>query len=295
MPPKDTESSNGLIRFVRQNQLVVFVVLAYALSWWAWIWYRLDPGNVDAPILPIGPLLAALIVLAMIGGWPAIKGLLCKIVHWRVGWKWYALVLLLPVALTLSAFAINLLLGAQRVAGIEVPDAGQMAVRFVFIFLWIGLGEEPGWRGFALPRLLVGRTALAAAVILGLIHLVWHAPLYGVEYDSANVWPWGISVVCYSIVVCWIYLHTGGSLSDADAHARLEQHDCLCLADVRRRRPAPPVVDMVRLVGDCRNRGGPRHGAEPCEGQAGDLGRPPWKIHARPLSFTQSRWRLPWL
>ena len=87
-----------------------------------------------------------------------------------------------------------------------------MAFRFVFIFLWIGLGEEPGWRGVALPWLLVGRTALAAALIVGVIHLVWHAPLYGVEYDSANVWPWGISVVCYSIVVCWIYLHTDGSL-----------------------------------------------------------------------------------
>jgi hypothetical protein len=81
MPSNDTEGSNGLIRFVRQNQLVVFVVLAYALSWWAWIWYRIDPVTVDAPILPIGPLLAALIVLAMVGGWPAIKGLLCKIVR----------------------------------------------------------------------------------------------------------------------------------------------------------------------------------------------------------------------
>lgn len=81
-----TDTSEGLVAFVRRNQLSVFVILAYALSWWAWIWYRLDPGNVDAPILPIGPLLATLIVLAIIGGWPAIKALFAKIVHWRVGW-----------------------------------------------------------------------------------------------------------------------------------------------------------------------------------------------------------------
>jgi hypothetical protein len=55
MPPNDTEGSNGLIQFVRRNQFAVFVILADALSWWAWIWYRLDSGNVDAPILPIGP------------------------------------------------------------------------------------------------------------------------------------------------------------------------------------------------------------------------------------------------
>ena len=60
-------------------------------------------------------------------------------------------------------------------------------MRFVFIFLWIGLGEEPGWRGFVLPRLLVGRSALSAALILGVIHAVWHLPLFGVEYVAWNL------------------------------------------------------------------------------------------------------------
>ena len=55
-------------------------ILAYALSWWAWVWYRLDPENVGAPILPMGPLLAALIVLPLIGGWPALRDLLRRIV-----------------------------------------------------------------------------------------------------------------------------------------------------------------------------------------------------------------------
>ena len=203
---------SAFFSLIKRNQLVAFVILAYALSWWAWVWYRLDPGNVDAPILPVGPLLAALIVLGIVGGWPAIKQLLGKIVHWRVGWVWYAVVLLLPVAFTLGAVGLNLLLGAQQTAAFEVPSAVQLAVRFVFILLWIGLGEEPGWRGFALPRLLARHTALTAALILGVIHMVWHLPLFGVEYDAANVWPWGISVICFSIVIAWVYVHTGGSV-----------------------------------------------------------------------------------
>ena len=146
-----------------------FVILAYALSWWAWFWYRADPQNVGAPILPMGPLIAALILLPVIGGWPALRAMLARLVLWRVGWRWYAVALSLPVALTLAATGANLLLGAEPVAGIELPGAGGLAARFAFIFLWIGLGEEPGWRGFALPRLLVGRTALAAALILGVI------------------------------------------------------------------------------------------------------------------------------
>jgi len=209
----------SIVSFVKRYQVATFVVLAYALSWWAWIWYRLDPGNVDAPILPIGPLLAALIVLAIVGGWPAIRELLGRIVHWRVGWFWYAVVLLLPPALTLAAVGINLMLGAERAATFEIPNVVQLVVRFVFILLWIGLGEEPGWRGFVLPRILNGRSALAAALIVGVIHMVWHLPLFGVEYDAANVWPWAISVICFSIVITWVFLHTGSVILPMLMHA----------------------------------------------------------------------------
>jgi uncharacterized protein len=204
-------ASNKVTALVRDNQLVTFVILAYALSWWPWVWYQFDPVAADAPILPLGPFIAAFIVLAIAGGWQSIKAWLAKIVHWRVGWVWYLVALLLPLALTLAAMGINLMAGAQRSVSFETPGAS-LAARFVFIFLFIGLGEEPAWRGFALPRLLNGRSALAAALILGLIHMVWHAPLYGVEYDSANVVPWGITVFCVSIVICWMWLHSGGSL-----------------------------------------------------------------------------------
>ncbi|MGH8429421.1 MAG: lysostaphin resistance A-like protein, partial [Solimonas sp.] len=89
------------------------------------------------------------------------------------------------------------------------PD---LIARFVFILLLIGLGEEPAWRGYALPRLVAGRTALAASLVLGLLHAVWHLPLFGIEYDLQNGIPWAISVVCVAIVITWIWLHTGGSL-----------------------------------------------------------------------------------
>jgi membrane protease YdiL (CAAX protease family) len=78
------------------------------------------------------------------------------------------------------------------------------------------LGEEPGWRGFALPRLQQGRSALSAALILGLIWAVWHAPLFTTEEDSrwlpwAIVLPWAIGVVSASILLAWLYNHTNGS------------------------------------------------------------------------------------
>jgi len=196
----------------RRHQLVLFFVLAYAFSWWAWVWYRLDPGNVDAPILPVGPLLAALVMLALIGGRRAIRDWLAKIVHWRVAPVWYALVLLGPPALAFGAVAVNLALGAPMTPNWELPGPAGWAVQFLFVLVWIGLGEEPAWRGYALPRLLAVRSALAAALLLGVFHAIWHLPLFGVEYDLANGLPWAISVLCVAVVTTWMWLHTGGSL-----------------------------------------------------------------------------------
>ena len=201
-----------LLEMVKRHPILVFALLAYALSWWPWLWYRLDPATVDAPILPFGPFIAAFILLMLVGRWPATKAWLAGIVHWRVGLRWYAVALLLPPALIAVAVGLTLLLGAQ--SRVEVRDLAwlDLAPHFLFILLWIGLGEEPAWRGYALPRLFDGRSALSASLLLGAIHAIWHAPLFGVEYDLHTVWPWGLSVFCFAIVVTWMWLHTGRSL-----------------------------------------------------------------------------------
>jgi membrane protease YdiL (CAAX protease family) len=204
---------SALTAFARRHQLGLFFVLAYAFSWWAWVWYRLDPGSVDAPILPVGPFLAALLMLALVGGRTALRAWFAKIVDWRVRPVWYAVVLLVPPALTFGAVAIHLTAGGVLVPDRVVPGAGAVAAQFLFVLVWIGLGEEPAWRGYALPRLMAGRSALAAAVVLGVLHALWHLPLFGVEYHLAgNALPWAITVVAVSVVVAWVWVHTGGSL-----------------------------------------------------------------------------------
>jgi membrane protease YdiL (CAAX protease family) len=194
---------------IKRHPLTLFFALAYALSWWPWIWTALDPAA-PSTILPPGPLLAALIVLAITGGWRAIWQFLKRIVQWRVGLRWYVVVLALPPAITLGSVALDLIFGATM----EPHFLGwiDLGARFVLILLLIGLGEEPAWRGFALPRLMAGRSALAASVLLGFLHIVWHLPLLGVEYDLGNAFPWMIGVIAFAILVTWVYLHTAGSL-----------------------------------------------------------------------------------
>ncbi len=151
-------------------------------------------------------------MLGLTGGWPAVRAWLGKIAAWRVGFLWYALVLLLPAAIAAMAVGVHLFLGAELPPEAELPDWGDLAARFLVIFVLIGLGEEPAWRGYALPRLIEGRSALAGALVLGLLHGLWHLPLFGLDYDVTNGLPWLASVLAMSVVVAWIWLATGGNL-----------------------------------------------------------------------------------
>ncbi|HEV8389354.1 MAG TPA: hypothetical protein VGQ35_05895 [Dongiaceae bacterium] len=92
--------------WIRRHPLIAFFALAYVLSWWPWLWKALDP-TAPSTILPTGPLLAALTVLAISDGWSAVWRFLKRIVHWRVRLRWYLIVLALPPAITLGAVALN--------------------------------------------------------------------------------------------------------------------------------------------------------------------------------------------
>src|ERR671920_1924408 len=96
---------------VKRHPLISFFVLAFALSWWPWILYSFD--IVPNPIVGFGPFLAALLVLGVTEGRSGVVGLLRRMVRWRVGLRWYAVALLLPIGIALAATALNVLLGAR--------------------------------------------------------------------------------------------------------------------------------------------------------------------------------------
>jgi membrane protease YdiL (CAAX protease family) len=179
----------------------------YSLTAASWI-----PSLFDAHgLFPIGPLLAALIVLPFIGG-ADVKDFLRRIVQWRVGIGWYAMVLLLPVIAISAAIGINLLLGTDTPTWERIPPLSDLPVIFISILLYIGLGEEPAWRGFALPRLMKGRNALLASLILAILHIIWHWPLFGADFDATNIVPWMLGVLASTIITTWMYNRTQGNL-----------------------------------------------------------------------------------
>jgi membrane protease YdiL (CAAX protease family) len=165
---------------VRHHPLVSFFVLAFGISWLGAIPFAL--GAWSAPLFPFGPLVAALIVGATCGGRQAVKQLLLSMLRWRVAPRWYAFALLLPVAVTLAAtYGTVLTFGAADPTAVILAGLPTYLPLFALMMLnplQGSLGEEPGWRGYALPRLLSGRSPLAASVLLGVLVAAWHTPLF---------------------------------------------------------------------------------------------------------------------
>jgi uncharacterized protein len=195
---------------VKRHPLTTFFILAYALSWWAWIPYAV--GTFPNPVASFGPFLAAVVVLAVTEGKAGLVGLFRRMLRWRVAPGWYAVALLLPAVLAASATALNVLLGAQPPSAAQLGAWTGIFSTFAIVILIPGVGgawEEPGWRGYALPRLQSGRSALVAALILAALIAGWHLPLMVVgQVHYSDI----VLIFAGVIVLNWVFNNAKGSV-----------------------------------------------------------------------------------
>jgi uncharacterized protein len=200
-----------MISLVKRHPIITFFVLAYALSWVAYPMWASGLYPI-APVFSFAPFLVALVVLAITQGKSGVGGLLRRMVRWRVGLKWYVAALFIPAGITVAAAVLNVVLGAQAPSSAELGSWTGLLVTFLAVLLIPGLGgawEEPGWRGFALPRLQSGRSALFASLILGVLIAGWHLPLMFVgQVHYADL----LTIMGAVIIFNWVFNNANGSV-----------------------------------------------------------------------------------
>ena len=223
-------TSRGLGQIMREHPLLSFFFLSYAFSWMVTLPYLLSlwgilPGNYILLLNLkqwVGPALAGIIMTRVTGGKAGLLHLRHSTRQWRAGWQWYLFILLGVPALMLLGIVIQP--GAlASFPGFPPQLLVNYVVYFIIVFFAVGLPEEIGWRGFALPRMQPRYGPLWGTLLLGVVWAFWHLLYFlmpdhggGPGTDPAaqlkNFFIFLLMVLAVSILFTWVYNHTRGSV-----------------------------------------------------------------------------------
>jgi membrane protease YdiL (CAAX protease family) len=211
------------------KQLLTFFGLAYIISWIIWLpLYGHVFGIPNLPILPfnhalggLGPLIASVITTFIFFKKEGLKNLLIKCIQIKP-LIYMAIALFSPFLLAVMASFISYVIDKTPLnfSGLlttkEFPQFSLFTF-FIYNLLFFGFGEEVGWRGFALPRLLTKMNALWASCVLTLLWAAWHWPLFlyrpgYTTMDLAGIIGWIFSLLTGSILLTWLYNSSRASI-----------------------------------------------------------------------------------
>jgi membrane protease YdiL (CAAX protease family) len=164
-------------------------------------------------------LLPAFVVSSIFSMTPGVRDLLCTYIKPRGPFGYYLLAIVLVPVIWLIGNLLSRALGTEvpyfRYPVVDVRLLGMAILFFLYNFIYGGLSEEPGWRGFALPRLQAKFSPLVSSLILGVIWAVWHAPARfgGIETKSLSdtLLEW-VLIVLVTIIFTWLFNRTRGSI-----------------------------------------------------------------------------------
>jgi CAAX protease family protein len=191
-----------------RSRILLFFAVAYVLTWFGNLGNWLLPSEAwPAPMNPLGPIIAAPLVIWFTEGRAGLKAWLRRIGRFRAPIRVYAAAFFIPLAIILASVGLALAIGTP--AG-PLP-AYSIAELLLFIPIALIAGpapEEPAFRGFGQHELQETMSPLAAGLWIGLGVLIWHLPLLVI---GEIPWPIMITLMAVSVVYAWLY-QVGGSV-----------------------------------------------------------------------------------
>ena len=222
--------NNDLQKPLWRNWL--FFILALAWSWLFWIpliflklVFNTMPGIILYSIGGLGPALSAIYLVRTTQEKGERREFWQRVVDYkRVPWRWLLASLFIPLLIAILTVLIAPFFTAEYSNWQPMWLVFQNPLILVFFLvsalLFGPLPEEIGWRGYGLESLQTKYSAVQSSLIVGLFWALWHIPLF-LTKDSAfaatyplfspRFWLWGISLLSISIIMTWIFNHTGKS------------------------------------------------------------------------------------
>jgi membrane protease YdiL (CAAX protease family) len=204
--------------WIKNHQVIAFFIFAFAISWCIWIPEIIVTGGKMSLLTyagGFGPFLSAAFVILVVEKRAGLHQWLRRIFRLRINILWYLVgALFLPIGVVLFQFGLYSLWSGQPDFSNALPWWLYLLNLLILMF-FAGGNEEPGWRGFALPKLLTKRNPLTASLILGMIWTAWHIPVFfnpeWSGYETPFVW-FLVNTVGLSFIMTWLYCRSSRSV-----------------------------------------------------------------------------------
>jgi membrane protease YdiL (CAAX protease family) len=228
--------------FIRQHSVWTYYAITFAISWGAVLLVMGRGGILGTEEVPetlmafvyvamlLGPSVAGLSLTGLVDGRAGLRELLFRLRRWQVGAGWYAVALLTaPLLFGCVLFVLSRASAAFVPTLLAADDRVPVLVSGIVVGIIVGIFEELGWTGFAIPRLRLRYGVLVVGLNVGLFWGLWHAPLFlGSAKSSGGVPPaLYVAVLLFSILpafrvlMAWVYDRTGSLLVAMVMHGSL--------------------------------------------------------------------------
>ena len=200
------------------RQVLRFFAITLVLSGIIWAGLPMMFGLSRAHVLIPGtfvPSIAAIVLTAVERGRAGVAELLGRGIRLRVGAQWYLFSLAVPVAVVIGAVWLHRAAGGTAVSENDPAQWYMVFPGFLQVFFLSVIGEEFGWRGYALPRLQGRYGPLVASLVIGVVWGFWHLPQWFLPGDFHSQIPFGLFLaqdIGLAVIMTWLFNHTKGSV-----------------------------------------------------------------------------------
>jgi len=165
-------------------------------------------GLIMFPLMLLGPVDIGIFMTRIVDGRPGLRELFFRMRRFRVPARWYAVLLIPPVLISLVLFGMKTLVCPDF-----APNRFYIGITFGIL---AGLLEEVGWMGFAFPRMRRPENALVPAIILGLLWSAWHIPVVDFLGTSTPhgayllhfILAFTAAMTAMRVLIAWVYVNT---------------------------------------------------------------------------------------
>jgi membrane protease YdiL (CAAX protease family) len=223
-----------MVAALRRHRVAWFLAVTFAVTWGSWIPLAIAHRSVTVGFVPqyllglVGPLIGAVVATAICDGRQGLRDLLARMVRVRVAPRWWAVALVLPIAVALASYAIVAGYSIFLLAPVALPRTGTLGQfngfpitnavgMFVMLVAINGFGEETGWRGYLLPELQRDHPPLVSSLVIAAIWAIWHLPAFFITETYRQLPPalipmFVLGLVCGSVFLTWLYNHARSSI-----------------------------------------------------------------------------------